>query len=134
MIPDGERLISDYLRSLVSARVVGKTPSKTDTAWVKVTLLNAQDEAEPVEWFIRFTLQLDCYAGNTGGQPEVNSLAASVRGALSGMAGTHAGGVVSAVRFLGMARIPDVDFKPQRERVILTVAMYAHHQSAAVST
>lgn len=130
-IVDGEKLLSNYLRthpdvSGLTARLVGKTPDDTSTAWVKVQQLNAQDMAPPLDHLTRFVLQLDCYAGGTGGQPEANRLARVARAAIRDLPGIHAEGTVTGVGFTGHARIPDVDFDPPRERVVVTAVVYAH--------
>lgn len=131
MIPYGQKLISDYLRghaaiAALGSRVVSKVPESTGTAWIQVTQIAADDEAEPIDHLIGFHMQLDCYAGADGGLPEADLLARTVRAALHDMAGTHAEGVVSGVRILGHSRVPDTDFKPARERLVLDVQMFAH--------
>lgn len=128
MIPDAERLVGEYLRAHpdVTARVVGRTPGKnaSDPAWIRLTQLDAADDpTSGQEHLIGYLLQLDIYAG---GQPEVWTLARAVRAALHAMPGTHGDIVITAVRFTGMARIPDQDFEPARERVVLTTTVYAH--------
>lgn len=133
MIPDIERIVGDYLRghdavaALIGRRVVGKTPETTDTAWVRLTVLNAPSlPSSPVDHLIAFLAQLDCYAGKTGGQPEAILIGRTVRAALDAMAGQFAGAVVTAVRFTGMQRLPDEAWTPTRERMILTATIYAH--------
>lgn len=131
-IPDAERIVSDYLRShadvvALATRVVGKTPDTVSTSWVRVTLLDAANEAgSRPERLIDYMLQLDCFAGATGGQPEANSLARTVRAVLHEMPGLQGGVVVTCVRFIGMARIPDTDFEPARERIVLTATVWMH--------
>ncbi len=132
MIVDGEKLIGTYLRTHASitaldARVVGKTPSSTETPWIRLTQLDARSERSEHEHFLAYYLQLDIYAGEDGGQPEAVTLARTAREALHQMQyATHAGAVVSAVTFSGMARIPDTDFEPARERVVLDTTVRIH--------
>jgi hypothetical protein len=132
LIPDGERLVSNYLRehtdvSAIATRVVGKPPPSFEDPWVQVTLLDAANQANSQpEHLINYLIQCDCYAGEDGGQPEAKLLAFTVRAALDAMPGTHDDVVVSSVRFTGMARVPDPDHSPTRERVILTAIVWAY--------
>lgn len=128
MIPDSERLVGQYLRQhpdmvALSARVVGRTPSDTRGAWLRVTQLDARDVSSGIDHLISFLLQIDAYAG---GQGEVWTLARTAREALRGMPGVRDGGTVTAVTFAGMARIPDTDFDPARERVSMTIDVHVH--------
>lgn len=131
-VVDMEKIASDYLRTrpaveALSARVVGKTPSSTVDPWVRVTRLEAtNDPSSKVEHLIAYLLQLDCYAGEEGGQPEANSLGRSVRAALVEMPGIVGGAVVTSARIAGDIRLPDGDFEPARERVVLTARIHAH--------
>lgn len=141
MIPDIEKITSDYLRAhpdvedLVGRRVVAYPPDekRRSTPWVRITLLDAPSPPRSsTDHLIRFLVQFDCYAGEdrpgeTHGQPEANLLARTVRAALLGMpAASHDGAVVTDVRFAGMIRLPDTNFEPARERVALTTEIYAH--------
>lgn len=133
MIPDGEKIVAGHLRadptiSGLDARVVGKTPGSIVDPWVRVTLLDASDDFQgSIEHLVTYMLQCDCYAGEDGGQPEANTLARTVRASLKAMQGsTTADATISAVRFAGMARIPDTDFEPARERVVITAVVIAH--------
>lgn len=139
MIPDIEKVAGSYLRAdsavaaIVGRRIVGKTPSSVGEAWVRVTQLDARDAPDSrAEHLINYLLQFDCFAGyeppdDAGhGQPEANLLARTVRDALWDMPGVHDDTVVTSVRFTGMTRIPDTDFEPARERVILTASIHAH--------
>ncbi len=132
MIVDGEKLVGAHLRghasiTALSARVVGKTPSSTETPWIRLTQLDARNERSEHEHFLAYYLQLDIYAGETGGQPEAITLARTAREVLHGMQyATHTGAVVSAVSFTGMARIPDTDFEPARERIVLDTTVRIH--------
>lgn len=132
MIADLEKIAADYLRDhpavhALTTRVVSKTPETTATSWVRTTTLDARDEARSnLDHLITFLLQLDCYAGATGGKPEASHLARTVRSALKGMPGSHDGAVVSRVAFTGHIRIPDTAIEPARERFILTALITAH--------
>jgi hypothetical protein len=136
MIPDLEKVVSNYLRSHTSVtplgtRFVGKTPTQssggTDDSWVRVTQLDARDATGDLEHLIVYLLQFDVYASGTGGQPEASTNARTVRAALADLRGsTHDGVTFARVRFTSMARVPDNDFAPARERVILTAEIRAH--------
>lgn len=133
MIPYVEKIASDYLRDhpdveALGARVVGKTPSSTSEPWVRVTQLDAANEpTSRPEHLIDYLIQFDCYAGSDGGQPEANLLTRTVRAALHDMPDAdHDDAVVTDVRFTSMARIPDVEFEPARERFVLDATVYMH--------
>lgn len=134
MIPDAERAVSHYLledndvTTLCGRRIVGKTPSTTDEPWVRATWLAAMNDPRiPVDYLTTNMVQLDCYAGKDGGQPEAKLLARTVRASLDAMPAADNDDVeVTAVRFVGMVRLPDTDFEPARERVILTAQVWAH--------
>lgn len=126
-IPDGERIVSDYLRSTLGARVVGQPPSNTATPWLKVVQLDArQAPYDPVDHLVEFYFQVDCYAGKDGGQPEAKALGDDVRDALVGLRGVQNGAVVTAARIAGHARIPDATFEPARERMIVSARVWIH--------
>lgn len=122
---DAEKIVGDYLRAApaVTADVVGRTPASTKSAaWIRLTLIDAPDGGDD-DYFVPYLLQLDCYKG---GQAEVWALAIATRAALKAMPGTQADAVVTAVRFTSTLRLPDQDFEPARERVIITANVYAH--------
>lgn len=126
MMLDGEKLVAGYLRD-DGLRVVGKTPDSTATAWVRLTQLDARDLSEPKDHLVSYLLQLDCYAGKTGGQPEANTLGLAVRAALRDLPeAVLDDAVVAEARIVGHARIPDTEFTPARERVVVTVDVRAH--------
>jgi hypothetical protein len=121
---DAELTVGAYLRGRVDTRVVGRTPSDTSGTWVTVTMLDGRAVGDHrSDHLVDYLLQFDIYAG---GRPELWPLVNGVREALREMPGVHDGVVVTGVRFAGMARIPDTDFKPARERVILTATVWAH--------
>ena len=130
MILDIERIVNDYLRGHpdVDARVRSNPPETTVDAWVQTRLLAAEEAGNaPVEHLVAYLLQLDCYAGRDGGQPEANDLARAVRAALTEMSGVHGGAVVGGARIAGHIRLPDDDgFEPARDREILTARIHAH--------
>lgn len=128
-IPDIERIVSDHLRSYpgIGARIVGKTSDETDTAWVRVTELHAQS-AHRSDHLIDFLVQCDCFAGKTGGQPEVNTIARTVRKALLEMHSTSQGGaqIAGVIVDTGPRDLSsDVD-TPGRDTKSLTATIYAH--------
>ena len=123
---NAEKLIAIALRAdpaLSDARFVATTPSRTDTPWVRITQLDATDDAtSSVERWIEYYLQLDIYAGADGGVPEANNLNRLCRLSLKALQGTTLGtdAVVSEVRFTSNPRIPDSDVdEPARERFVL---------------
>lgn len=124
MIENFEKLLADHLRT-VDLRVTAKTPDDTDSPWVCLTLLNAP-QTDLADHFSGYYCQLDCYAGAGGGQPEAVSVAAAARGAIGAMEGVHDLGVVTGAQIEGFARIPDAEFEPARERIIVTATIYAH--------
>lgn len=136
MIPDIEKLLHAYLRDhddivALSAEVVGQTPGDTDGSWVRLTLLAAPDNSSGIEHLIGFLVQLDCYSSHAGldGSPqkEASVLGRTVRAVLKDLQGTTLDGVViTDVGFPGMLRLPDQDFEPARERIVLTATIRAH--------
>ncbi len=109
--------------------MVGKTPGSQVEPWVQVTWLSATNAAMlPVDHLTTSLVQLDCYAGKEGGQPEAKLLARTVRAALDVMPDSDFEDIeVTAVRFVGFLRAPDIEgYEPARERVILTAEVTAH--------
>jgi hypothetical protein len=135
MIPNGQRVISDYLRGhadveAVVSRVVAKPPDEgqRSIAWVMFTLLSApQVENYPPDWLVEFYFQLDVYAGATGGLPEIWSIATAVRRAIVQM---PENGVEDAVctrtKIYGFNPQPDTDMEPARERFVMTASAWLH--------
>lgn len=129
-----EKIVTAYLRddnavaALVERRIVAKTPDSLAEPWVRLTLLaDPQDFRSQHDHLREFYLQLDCYAGATGGQPEALSLYEAVRAAILAIhTGDHTGATISAGRINGGARIPDTDLEPARERFVVTATVYAH--------
>lgn len=135
MIPNGEKVIADYLRehddvaAIVGRRVVSKTPENTDSPWVRYTQIDAPSTGSP-HHLIEFYFQFDCYAGKDGGQPEASLLARTVCTALAEIDGEDYqadGAVVKGVRPNAGLRNPDSDpFTPARERFVSTALVWMH--------
>lgn len=142
MIPDGERVVSNFIREHpdvqeITASVSGGTPADIEQPWVRVTQLGApNDPSSPVEHLIAFLIQLDCYAGGKdgtageGGQPQAKRLARVVRAALTddlpGAADLYEDTIVTSARIVGHTRVPDTEIQPARERVTLTARVHMH--------
>lgn len=131
MRPDIEEILTTYLKAdaataSITQRIVGKTPTATDTPWVRMTRLDAGDGGVP-DHLIDFLVQFDCYAGKSNDRGEVDQLAATVRAALKrAKYSSHDGAVITKATIVGDARVPDDELKPARERVILTATVWAH--------
>jgi hypothetical protein len=134
LIPDGKRLVADYLRShssitALSARVVGKSPEDRSTPWIRVTQIDAQNAAGSLpEHLISYLLQFDCFVAPTEGHPQARTLAHTVRAIFSPpntplMAG---GATVSGVRFVNEAELTDSNTEPATEYVALTAEAFIH--------
>jgi hypothetical protein len=129
-----EPLIGAYLKgvsgvSALEARVVSKTPGTTDKPWVRITLLDASNATgtRQAEHLVAYYLQLDCYAGSSGGREDAFALAQAVRASLVDLPDLQPlpNAVVTDVAPLSMPRIPDGDLGG-RERYILDIEIYAH--------
>ena len=131
MIPDAEKLVGNHLRgySGINARVVGKTPDDTSSAWIRFTQLDATNDPDVTpDYLFTHMLQCECYAGDDGGQPEAGTIGRVTRQAIDDLRGSTLGGtaVVTHTRLLGPARIPDTVFEPARERTIVTAFVTMH--------
>lgn len=130
MIPDIEKVVAKYLRAAAgfNSRVVGKTPDSITDSWVRLTVLDGgQDPGSSADRNVAFLIQLDCYAGASGGQPEASTLARTVRSLIATIdTASHADAIVSGARITGYARIPDTGLEPARERFVLTATVWAH--------
>lgn len=133
LIPDVEKITGKYLREhpaivALDTRIVGKPPDSRDTSWVQLVMLDAsKEQISRPEHLISNLLQLDCYAGEDGGQPEAVLLGRTVRAVLNAMPDAqHADAVCSSVRIVGMTRRPDTAIEPARDRVILTADVKLH--------
>lgn len=124
---DVEKVLSKYLRDQTKERIVGKTPESTDTSWVRLTLLDDPAvEGHRSDHLIEAYVQLDCYAGKSGGQPEANNLSLTIRQALVEIADHTLEGATASGSFPRRRRSPDPEFTPARERVIVTARVWMH--------
>lgn len=118
------------LQAAIGRRVVVKTPSQVDDPWVRYTMLDQPKvPGGRTEHLTTALLQWDCYAGAHGGQPEAASIGYLIRHLLTSELPGSAlddGTVVTDVQVIGHMRMPDGDFEPERERVILTTQVVAH--------
>lgn len=137
MILNAEALIGKYLRELpalkaLKVRVLGETPPEADQEkpWIRLTLIDPQNATgiNRVERLVSYYLQLDCYAGATGGQSEAFAVATAARSALVGLpdADPFAEAVVTDADPLSMPRIPDTDFAATRQRYVLDIEVWMH--------
>jgi Protein of unknown function (DUF3168) len=141
MIPDGERILSDYLRDhpdvvAEDTRIVGKTPPEGQraTSWARVTQLDAPTRSAPVDHLIEFYFQIDVYAGATGGQPEASRLARTIRAAideLNGMNYQDDGAVITGAQASTGPRALDDGLAPARDLFRISVSMWAHATAVA---
>lgn len=132
---NSERVIADYLRehpdvAAITDRIVSKTPTKTDTPWVRYTLLNERSIGGHRSDHLREAfVQLEAYAGKDGfsahaGQPGASLLARTVRAAMMAMPEeSHDDAVVTGVEPRGYSRIPDTQLD-NRERYIAQFAVW----------
>jgi methionine synthase I (cobalamin-dependent) len=123
LIPDIEKVCADYLRAhadvvALNTRIRVTTPPDKSTSWVLITKIDAPQVNHP-DHLVQFMVQFDCYAGATGGVPEVNTLERTVRAVLGTL--PNAG-----VQILGGPRQVDTGMEPARDRVILTAYIWAH--------
>jgi hypothetical protein len=128
-IPDGEAVVTAYLKQQTDQRVVGRTPDNRSAPWVRITLIDAPSAASShPDHLIAFLFQFDCYAGDReeGGQAEASSLVRSVRAALIDMEGQFGEATVNGARIVSMPRVPDTSIEPARERFVLTARVYMH--------
>lgn len=134
LLLNAEPLVGDYLKGVpaiaeLGARVVSKTPGTTDKPWVRITLIDPSNETgnRRVEHLVAYYLQLDCYAGISGGREEGFGLASAVRAALVDLPGEQPfeEAVVTDVAPLSMPRIPDTELGG-RERFVLDVIVSMH--------
>lgn len=137
MIPDGEAVLSDYLRdSLDDIPVVDETPDDRRDPWVRITQLDApEDPVTGVDHLVEFWFQVECCSGTEGEPQETHGratdLARDVRAALEEIArAEHDGAVVTAKEVTGDARLPDEDFEPAMPRRVLTVSVWMHSHPA----
>lgn len=137
-LPDMEALVGGWLSEhpdivALDVRVASKAPDSMTRAWIRVTLLAAEDVGgSEIEHLIDYTLQLDCYAGSDAmsahvGRTRASLLARTARAVLKDREGLQDDGVVvTRVRFPGVARLPDTAFEPAMERYVITMDLLAH--------
>jgi hypothetical protein len=138
LIADAGALVGNWLRdhddiAALGTRVASSTPKSMELPWIRVTQLDATDDARgKVEHLITYPLQLDCYAGKAAmddyaGQAEASLVARTARAVLIAMRGTTADGyAISSVHVTGPLRDLDTAIEPARERAILTVTIKLH--------
>lgn len=129
MIPDVEAVLHDYLAAELAdlgTRVVGRTPRDTAHSWVKVIKIDAPGDGTDADHLIAAYVQFDCYAGAANEQAEANTLGGRVREALRTIAGQRSGATVTGSKINGDSRIPDPALEPERERVVVTAAVWLH--------
>lgn len=126
---DCELVTTTYLDGQLSTQVVPEAPDDTSEAWVQVYQMDSgQVSAKDVDHFNVYYLQIDCYPSGDGieHQEEAADLRTAVCSALTAMpAATHTGAVITAVRFT-TRRLPDTEFKPPRQRYIVSASVYGH--------
>jgi hypothetical protein len=128
LVPDIEKLVTLHLRGVLTTRVEIATPKNRSTPWVRVTQLDGRSR-DIADHLVAYTCQFDCYAGDVDRQQQIgqaNTLGREVRAELHGLPGTHDDGTVTGVNVYNHIRIPDTDFEPARQRVILTATVWAH--------
>lgn len=136
MIPDCERIVSDYLRDHdavvdTGARIVAHTPKEEnrDEPWVRVTQLDAEDRSKPADHLIEFYVQFDCYAGKEDGQPEAIRVMRAVRQALFELDDLNHqdhDAVVTGAQVTGGRRGLADEFAPARSVYYLSATVWAH--------
>lgn len=136
MISDIEMVVGAYLRGHddvldITDRVMTRTPPTTDEAWVRLTLLTDEQRSTSL-YFVASVLQVECYAGNAGGQSEASVLARTVRDALDDMPQAQLEDAVVTSVVSSMRRMPDDVFEPARERYIIQSTI-THHAWVASS-
>lgn len=134
--PYGIKIVSDYLRGHeavtdLGARVVSKTPDPEHRAapWVRITQLDGLDRSSGAGHLTEFYFQLDCYAGQTGGDPEADKLARAVCGALHELnraSYSNQGAVITGARPNPGRGGRDDDLTPARERYNATSLVWMH--------
>ena len=132
LTPNAEKVIADYLREVPEIlaitqdrRVTSRTPDSTDKPWVRYTQLNARSSHRS-DHLIGVYVQLDCYAGRAGGQPEASLLRRTVRAALVAMPEASVeGAVITGVEIRGDSRQPDPQLD-NRERFVISADVWMH--------
>lgn len=130
MSADIEKAVSNYLRehddvAALATRIVGGPPSTTGTSWVQVVVVT-ESPLDLADHSQEAYLQLDCYSGLDGGQPECNRIGMAVKAALNQIANVTQGDVVlNGARASFGPRDADPDLG-DRQRRIVTAYVWAH--------
>lgn len=126
-IPNGSKVLANYLRSVDGTpRVVNKTPEDLTDPWVRLSMLGSPSETEPVDHLIRFMFQVDVFAGQDGGRPEANDLAALVRDAIKAIPGQTEEAVSSGSECINDSDATDSSLSPAREYRTQTWYVWMH--------
>lgn len=137
LIPDAKLLACDWLREhddiiALDANVAPRTPAKMSKPWVRVTLLIGQDYPRAQIGHLRnFTLQFDCYAGDTAMTAHAGPAMASLLGLTvlrvveSWRATTRDGVAVSSVHATHMDGT-DLETEPAHDRHIVIADVRMH--------
>jgi hypothetical protein len=130
LIPDIEKIVTDYLRAhadivALNTRIRVTPPDDKSTSWVKVTKLSAPSVNSP-DHLIEYMTQFDCFAGESGGVPEVNTLSRTVRAVVKSMEGVTGAATITGVHFQDGPRNVDPDLEKARDRVTMTAFIWAH--------
>lgn len=125
-IPDIEKIVSKYLRSVSDLRVVAHPPEDKTIPWVMVTMYDAPSRSSG-DHVIDFHVQLDCYAGGSGGLPEATAIMREARAKLSDIdKATHEDAVINSVRVYGSQRVMDTKLDPARDRYVVDATIVGH--------
>lgn len=126
-IPNGVKILANFLREVEGLpRIVNKTPDDITDPWVRLTMLSAPSETEPVDHLIRFTFQVDVFSGKDGGRPEANDLGIEVREAIKSMPGETEDAVTTGTECIGDADASDSSLTPVREYRTQTYYVWMH--------
>ncbi len=130
LLPNVEALVSAFLRgrSEITALIDDRVYTVLPKGVVFPTLRLAQyDDALVTQrplWVATSFLQLDAFGGT---KADAYTLAATARAVMAAyLPGTHAGGVVTDVRFSGMRDEPDADYEPAKPRWLFTAEITVH--------
>lgn len=128
---DIKRIVGDHLRD-AGLRASYTAPADRSTAYTRIRMVNAPESGDGVDHLVPYLLQLDVYAGDTGGYPEAWDTADAVRRelrALEGYADTD--GVITRVQIIGATDLPDSEgFEAARERIAITAELTGHEVGA----
>ena len=118
MSPDADQIITAYLNANLAEAVVGRTPSNTVNPWVRLAVLDDPDVSGGiVDKSLECYVQIDCYAGQGGGQAVAKTLSMAVRQLLHATnerAVSAGGGYIYAAE-VSFGHAPDQTFEPSME-------------------